>query len=230
MGGFKEDPKPGIPAWLVSFGDMMTLILTFFILLVSLANTQQPNGMARGVGSFQARLRSHGLPGLLDGDERAQIFNEVRARFNLPPEEDPERRALDLDSAAVTELMVAETLKKLGPRIDLRVPALVAFHGSETQLDAADKRSIDALASTLDLHGGQVLVLEVPHVPIPARSEDESHWIAHDRAESVRRYLAEVHALSGRKVRVRGTPRLVKNGPEGECSVSAAVWASHADS
>ena len=29
--------KKGAPGWMVSFGDMMTLILTFFILLVSLS-------------------------------------------------------------------------------------------------------------------------------------------------------------------------------------------------
>ena len=44
--------KEGAPAWMVSFGDMMTLILTFFILLVSMSKTQQVGLVATGVGSF----------------------------------------------------------------------------------------------------------------------------------------------------------------------------------
>ena len=31
----KKDDEPGIPAWVVTYGDMMSLLLTFFILLLS---------------------------------------------------------------------------------------------------------------------------------------------------------------------------------------------------
>ena len=34
----EEDSKAKVPGWMVSFGDMMTLILVFFILLYTLAN------------------------------------------------------------------------------------------------------------------------------------------------------------------------------------------------
>ena len=37
MASRPEEKKAGPPAYMVSFGDMMTLILTFFILLVSMA-------------------------------------------------------------------------------------------------------------------------------------------------------------------------------------------------
>ncbi|MCA9240906.1 MAG: flagellar motor protein MotB, partial [Planctomycetales bacterium] len=32
----EEEPPPGIPEWVVTFGDMMSLLLTFFIMLVSM--------------------------------------------------------------------------------------------------------------------------------------------------------------------------------------------------
>ena len=40
--GFEEEPEEveeGAPAWMVTFADMVTLLLTFFVLLLSFANT-----------------------------------------------------------------------------------------------------------------------------------------------------------------------------------------------
>ena len=48
----KRVKKKGSPAYLVSFGDMMTLILCFFILLVAMAKERQTGLMAKGIGSF----------------------------------------------------------------------------------------------------------------------------------------------------------------------------------
>ena len=56
-----SEEKKGAPAWMVSCGDMMTLILTFFILLVSMSREQHEGLVAIGVGSFLVALRSFGL-------------------------------------------------------------------------------------------------------------------------------------------------------------------------
>ncbi len=37
----EEEPEPGIPEWVVTFGDMMSLLLTFFIMLVSMSEMKQ---------------------------------------------------------------------------------------------------------------------------------------------------------------------------------------------
>ena len=33
----ENDSSPGVPEWVVTYGDMMSLLLTFFIMLVSLS-------------------------------------------------------------------------------------------------------------------------------------------------------------------------------------------------
>ena len=50
----EEDSGGGIPEWVVTFGDMMSLLLTFFIMLVSLSEIKQEE-------KFQA-IRDKQLP------------------------------------------------------------------------------------------------------------------------------------------------------------------------
>jgi len=42
MGSKKReaDPPPGVPGWMVTYGDMMSLLLCFFVLLVSMSNME----------------------------------------------------------------------------------------------------------------------------------------------------------------------------------------------
>lgn len=47
----EEESDPGIPEWVVTFGDMMSLLLTFFIMLVSMSELKQEE-------KFQAMLES----------------------------------------------------------------------------------------------------------------------------------------------------------------------------
>ncbi len=57
-----EDPPPS-KAYLVSFGDTMTTLLAFFIVLVSLAEEQTGANLYRGTGSFINAMQGQGLPG-----------------------------------------------------------------------------------------------------------------------------------------------------------------------
>ena len=50
-------------AYLISFGDTMTAMLAFFIVLNSLAKDQTGANMHAGTGSFSAAIRGLGLPG-----------------------------------------------------------------------------------------------------------------------------------------------------------------------
>ena len=47
----EEEPEPGIPEWVVTFGDMMSLLLTFFIMLVSMSEMKKDE-------TYQAMLES----------------------------------------------------------------------------------------------------------------------------------------------------------------------------
>ena len=63
-----EDDVPGVPEWIVTYGDMMSLLLTFFIMLVSLSSIKQDSGSMRAMleairetfGSTEGRMASPG--------------------------------------------------------------------------------------------------------------------------------------------------------------------------
>lgn len=189
----------GAPAYLVSFGDMMTLILCFFILLVAMSKSRNFGLMARGLGSFVVQVRSMGLTGILSGHEERAIFEQMRRRFNLPPEDDPERRAVHED-AALQELVRASSLEKLRPHDEIRQPAVASFGRGATQLNPPSAEYLDALVDSLRPRSGQTLVLE-GYAPDEAPSSRLG--TAHARARSVADYLVREHDVDPAKVRVR---------------------------
>jgi len=80
-----EPSGPGVPPWLISFGDMMTLFLCFFIILTTMAPKPDAGLIAAGVGNFVDVLEGSGVGGALDGNARLEKVNDFRQRFGLKP-------------------------------------------------------------------------------------------------------------------------------------------------
>lgn len=63
----EDDPPPGVPEWVVTYGDMMSLLLTFFIMLVSLSEVagdkkylQVLESLQKGIGYRAGQLSPPG--------------------------------------------------------------------------------------------------------------------------------------------------------------------------
>lgn len=208
MGTFVEEKKVGVPAYMVSFGDMMTNLLTFFILLVALSTEQHAGLLARGIGSFIAVMESHGRPSVLSESRRQEIFDHVRRRFNLPPEEDPERRT-SFVLATNLELLRSDVLETLTPHDELVQFAVAAFEPGSAELRAEGRKYLDRIAPTLVPAAGQVLALEghADHDDDASRSSGryggDRRRLAFARAEAVRAYLIAEHGFEPTRVESR---------------------------
>ena len=75
----KKRPAPtgASNAYLVSFGDTMTALLAFFIVLLSLAKEQTGANLHSGTGSFIQAINSFGLPGTLHTGRTNQPFQKT---------------------------------------------------------------------------------------------------------------------------------------------------------
>ena len=72
----KRESSAPSKAYLVSFGDTMTALLAFFIVLNSLAKEQTGANMHSGTGSFVNAFSSTGLPGHLSGSRSSDVIQQ----------------------------------------------------------------------------------------------------------------------------------------------------------
>lgn len=72
----EEDPPAGVPEWVVTFGDMMSLLLTFFIMLVSLSEVKQKELYQALVESMRKKFgHETAMESMAPGDSKPRNSN-----------------------------------------------------------------------------------------------------------------------------------------------------------
>ena len=124
-----------VPAYMVSFGDMITLLLTFFILLVALADTQTAGLVGAGQGPLIRHLNAKGEPGILQGRLKPDRQKHKRDSWWIPDQKgDPDQLV------EVRTKLEKEILNKFKPgeasvgyekdSLVLRLPARIRYDAS----------------------------------------------------------------------------------------------------
>ncbi len=213
-----EEAEEGAPAWMVTFADLVTLLLTFFVLLLSFANTdaQKFKDMlgslkdAFGVqeeepGQFEERDRavSEGVPNIIDLREREKLlfYQEIRRLIK--------REKL----GGSTDL----EMEKDGIR--LRVKGHALFSSASAELSKDIYVVLDEIKKLMDKYE-YTLVVEGHSDNIPIKSKVyPSNWeLSASRAISVIRYFMEKTGASAKKLSAVGyadtRPLVPNNSPE----------------
>jgi len=196
--GSAEDKK-GIPAWLVSFTDMVTLLLSFFILLQAFASVRDPELFHKGQGGFRRAIFRLGLPDWLFGQPE-----RIHLRYlnqNHPTEEDPEneysQRVIDAEDEKIRKLFQElSRLRKIKAEDQWGQPARwlatpIQFAPSEAVLQDAAKEYLTGFARDLKQYGGS----GAPRVSVvglaPDAASPQDRWIlSARRAIAVEAFLA----------------------------------------
>ena len=174
---------PKTPGWMVTYGDIMTLLLTFFVLLISYSTIHE-EAFRRALSSFQEAL------GILPY-ERAVIEFErvpaVRVGPPIPPHEMIKRiRAAAYAAGMKGKLRVRE--EREGIRITIQAP--IFFDSGEANLRAEASPFLDELIKILKENPNTAVVEgHTDNVPIN-KPEFPSNWeLSTARAISVAQYI-----------------------------------------
>lgn len=194
-----EDKPPGAPSWIVSFADMITNLLTFFILLNAFASTQQAGFIADGLGSFRDVAMRAGGPSHLDGSKVGAVdIGASRVRYR-PPDSvnsamlDDVRGEVDDHNRDSLRQAIKKSLKD--DRVS-RLPMELIFDPGKDTLTDAHKKALDIVAPTLKEFRVDLRIDGFAY----AEPTDEIRSLAIGRANAVRDYLIRTHGLKGERI------------------------------
>ena len=195
----QEPAAPSVPAYIVTFSDMVTLLLTFFVMLLSLAKVQDPELFNKSRDAFNEHINCYGL-GLLLGKRSVPEFGQRKAKYYIP-EPDPKKIARTVDSRKedLRRLFqkAAESMEVMPSQIEVRLsdysPARIHFARGQTELDDSDKNYLKQFMIDFqkELRTEQVALYVLglaPDEPDPKQQWIMSSW----RAQQVADYLTEI--------------------------------------
>ncbi|WP_312651460.1 flagellar motor protein MotB [Proteiniclasticum sp.] len=207
-----ESAASGAPAWMATFADMMTLLLTFFILLYSMSS----------VDAVKFKNISESLQAVLSGSASSSIIEGSGPDAQIPvdtPQDEDEEEAEDPKINESTVKMyeqVKEYVDKEGLEADVTVnlnrngvfvniKEVILFEPGEADLKEGGKDVLSNLEG-LFLQFENEIVVEGHTDNIPQRSSVyPTNWeLSSGRATAVVRYLSETKSVPGKRLSAVG--------------------------
>lgn len=112
MGKKERPPPPGVPEWVVTFGDMMSLLLCFFILLAAFSEIKQEKNYIDVIRSIQEAFGFSGGVGQLDTEDPPsnsqitsmdELINSIGQSVKMNEAHNPSTAGPDPTSSYVAE-------------------------------------------------------------------------------------------------------------------------------
>lgn len=175
----------GIPEWVLTFGDMMSLLLTFFIMLVSMSEMKKDEEFKALAESMQ---RHFGQKSLTTGKApRSRTKGSFKA-------------------GAAVEAPMGDTdrVRIVRPGKQTAVGTVVFFPNGELELDEKGKADLDAQASQFMGTPQKIEIRGHTSHEMAAQSDSasDSYDLAYERCRAVLNYLTSKHAISPDRIRI----------------------------
>lgn len=197
----KQTPETepcSVPAYIVTFSDMITLLLTFFVLLISMANTQDAefffkarNSCIKSIGAGQ---------GMLPGKQMTPDLNQVKVKYTLAdPDENSSARTLDAKEEDLRRKFqkLASSMKTMPSQITASKPDFsvtpVHFLPGQATLDKSAKTFLKQFAEDLQQTASlENIKLYILGLAGEEKTEKEQWVVSSLRAQRVADLLKEI--------------------------------------
>jgi flagellar motor protein MotB len=192
-----------VPGYIVTFSDMVTLLLTFFVLLLTLADVQDPELFDKGRDSFIKSLRYFGL-GMLFGRSNVPRFGHLITKYSTDnPDELTENRTIDASAEElrrIREKLRERTMIVLSPVIAERTDYSIAnvhFPSGHDDLNEPAKKFLTGFCRDLQQDISQEpVILYVLGLASEGRTEKERWLLSARRAKTVADFLRDTLSSS----------------------------------
>ena len=186
----EEEPEPGIPEWVVTFGDMMSLLLTFFIMLVSMSELKQEQRFMAMVESFRQQFgHDRSDASLIPGDSRPRNTTHkehVHAQGRS-------KRQHQQEGGADEESIIGEKEKVqiVRPGEDTSIGGVVFFEEDSVELTEENKRDLHRIIKQIMGKPQKVEIRgHASRRPVDMESGYDDHMdLAYARSRSTRAFL-----------------------------------------
>lgn len=197
-----EPQSSGAPAWMATYSDMVTLLLTFFILLFSFSNVDAEKFESAN-NSLQSVFSGSSKSGIIEGG--ASIMGDEIS--DLSGIDENTQKMYDQVKGYVEkqDLEAAVTVSANRDGVFVDIKELILFEPGEVSIKPEGKQILDHLEG-LFLQFENKIVVEghTDNVPTGTTAHPTNWELSTDRAVNVVRYLSEVKNIPGNRLAAIG--------------------------
>ena len=191
-----EEDKPKVPAYIVTFSDMTTLLLTFFVMLLSLSSMQDPDMFRQGRDAFRFSLDFLGL-GTLIGREQKPNFGHLKVKYSIIEGDNVEKkRSIHTKEEDTRKLFkeISELMRILPTNIRAKKSDFtitdIRFAEDDSQLNDSAKQFLNNFSSQLQqTYGSNPIGLYILGLASDQTTEKQQWILSAKRAKVVSDYL-----------------------------------------
>ena len=207
---YAEDDGPRVPDWIVTFSDMVSLLVTFFILLMTFSSMNvldafQSDGRLTGLTGQVHNEMGESAPDPLEHDFIAAM-NVVRGGtvpHSRPPEELPQ--SIESMGMTLTDSHVAVDFARTPDGLVIHFNEGCLFAPGSASVPSALTQCLSEIGSVLEHYENLVVIegfTDAGFVPTPEFQTSDS--LAHARAFSAAEILLKESELSPALVQISG--------------------------
>ena len=198
----EDDCPEGLPGWLATFGDLMSLLLTFFVLLLSFSSMEEVK-FQQAMGSLRGSL------GVFDS--KPELSQPIRVlmpivRGSVAQSQNIRKSAEEVEKTLSDEGFEGDiTLEGTSSGLVIRIQAPVLYDVGNAVLKPSIQRALNKIGEMLLLLPNQIVVQgHTDNKPI-IRGSYPSNWeLSFQRAVNVVRYLIMETNIHGRRLSAEG--------------------------